>query len=73
MKASIGRPVGASTCGTAGSDACARYDLDGAGAAITASDFNRAKAMVGQQIGPRCPDCGNFDVLPCAGPACPTP
>jgi hypothetical protein len=71
IKASIGRPVRTSTCGTSATDACARYDLDGAGAVITASDFNRAKAMLGQEIGPRCPDCGSFDVLPCAGPACP--
>jgi hypothetical protein len=71
MKASVGRLVPTQTCGTSGTDACARYDLDGIGRVITASDFNGARAMVGREVGPRCAVCGDFDVLPCNGPACP--
>jgi hypothetical protein len=46
MKASIGRLRASATCGLSHDVACARFDLDGAGAVITAADFELARRAV---------------------------
>jgi hypothetical protein len=50
---------------------CARYDVDGIGATLTASDWSRARAAFGSDAGPRCRLCPLRDPLfRCLGPAC---
>jgi hypothetical protein len=73
FKASIGRGLALSTCGTTGALPCPAFDLDERGPVIAAPDFNRAKAAVGSAPGPRCPACGDFAQLLCEGPGCPAP
>ncbi len=71
MKRSVGKLRASATCGTNGTEPCARYDLDGRGAVITASDFNRARMLLGRPVGPRCRLCSIRDpLLTCLGPAC---
>jgi glucose/arabinose dehydrogenase len=71
MKASIGRLVSGSGCGAGGTLACQRFDHDERGLVIGAADFNLTKAAVGSLLPPTCAACGNFYLLPCAGPGCP--
>ncbi len=74
-RASQGKSRQALTCGASGTLRCAVFDHDGAGLSVTVGDFNLDRDAQGQSMSsfPRCPDCGNFAVLPCEGPACPGP
>jgi hypothetical protein len=76
MKASVGKVVSASLCGTAGLMICGKFDQDETGGVISASDFNLMKAAVGKLVPALCgPGCTPpFDGAPgrayCSGPAC---
>jgi hypothetical protein len=71
-KTAINKAVTASTCGSSGTDACDRFDLDGESPVITALDTIAYKAMLNLPVGPKCAACGvDFVNLPCVGDACP--
>jgi hypothetical protein len=71
MKRSIGKRRASATCGASGTESCARYDLDGVGAVISAADFHRARAARGRDAGPRCEICAlRAPFFACSGPAC---
>jgi hypothetical protein len=71
MKRSVGELRASATCGVSRTEPCALYDVDGIGAVITASDWIRARAALGGEVGPRCRLCPLRDPLfACLGPAC---
>ncbi len=66
--ASLGKHRETSTCGTSGSDNCARHDLDeGAATNIGQPDVGVFIGLLGRMPGPRCATCP----LSCSGPMCP--
>ena len=62
FRASSGKSRAVDTCGTTGTDVCARYDLDeGAALTIGSPDLAQFRALNGKAAGPKCPTCP----LPC--------
>ncbi len=55
--ASFNQARDGSTCGTSGSDPCAAFDLDNAGAFISGGDLRTAFGLFNQQPGPACDAC----------------
>ena len=53
-RASSGKSRSADTCGTVGSQPCARYDLDEAGLLINTNDLTVYRGLSGKAAGPRC-------------------
>ncbi len=71
MKHSVGKLRASATCGASRTEPCARYDLDGTGTVISASDFNRARAALGRDSGPHCEVCTlRAPFFACTGPGC---
>jgi hypothetical protein len=62
FRASNGKSRTGNTCGTVGTEPCARYDLDEASTLIGSGDLTQFRSLVGKAAGPKCPSCP----LPCA-------
>ena len=62
FRASEGKSRTGDTCGTAGTEPCARYDLDEVSGLIGSGDLVQFRLLNGKAAGPKCPSCP----LPCA-------
>jgi hypothetical protein len=73
FRASNGKNRTTDTCGTSGTEPCARYDLDEASTVIGSGDLTVFRSLSGKAAGPKCPTCP----LPCeagtAGTCAPVP
>ena len=56
-RASSGKSRLGDTCGTAGNQPCARYDLDESGALINTNDLTVYRGLSGKAAGPKCAAC----------------
>ncbi len=67
FRVSSGKNRTGDTCGTAGTQPCARYDLDESGLFLGSGDLAVYRGLSGKQAGPRCAACtGTGSVpLPC--------
>jgi len=61
FRASNGKNRTGDTCGTSGTEPCARYDLDEVSVVIDSGDLVNFRALTGKPPGPKCPTCP----LPC--------
>jgi hypothetical protein len=63
-RASSGKSRLGDTCGTAGDQPCARYDLDEAGALINTADLAVYRGLSGKAAGPKCAACAGAGSVP---------
>ena len=57
LRASLGKSRTVDTCGTTGTEPCARYDLDEAADLIGSGDVMQFRLLTGKAAGPKCPTC----------------
>ena len=57
FRASNGKSRLTDTCGTVGTEPCARYDLDESATLIGSGDLATFRSLTGKAAGPKCPTC----------------
>ena len=57
FRASSGKSRLGDTCGTSGTEPCARYDLDEGSTLIGSGDLSQYRTLSGKAPGPKCPAC----------------